>query len=108
MNRKYLPNLLRGSWNIEGIYEKVNGITRCKMYDETFIRTVQKFDIICIQETHVSETQPLPEIKDFYVIPHCRKVSSNNRYFGGFLDLLRKTIKRVLKLATMRTRIALK
>ena len=98
MNRKYLPNLLRvGSWNIEGIFEKVNGITQCKMHDETFIRTVQKFDIICIQETHVSETQPLPEIKDFYAIPHCRKVSSNNRYFGFFLVLLRKTIKNGIK-----------
>ena len=86
MSRKYIPNLLTvGSWNIEGIFEKVNGISKCKMQDETFINTLKKFDILCIQETHTSETQVLPEIKDFYAIPHCRKISSNNRFFGFFL-----------------------
>ena len=99
MHRNYIPNLLTvGSWNIGGIFEKVNGISKCKMQDETFINTLKKFDILCIQETHISETQELPEIKDFYAIPHCRKISSNNRFFGGFLILVRNTIKNGIKM----------
>ena len=53
---KYLSKLLTvGCWNIEGIYEKVNGINICKLEEDIFFEeTLKKHDILCIQETHAS------------------------------------------------------
>ena len=83
-----------GCWNIGGIYEKVNGDNICKLQYPAFLKTLHKFDILCLQETHVSADEALPIPEGFKAIPHCRKISSNNRYFGGFLLLIRKSISR--------------
>ena len=95
----YLPNLLTvGCWNIEGLYEKVNGTKLCKLDETIFQETLNKFDILCLQETHMAPEELLKDTENFYSIPHCRKISSNNRYFGGFLLFIIKIIKRVLQL----------
>lgn len=91
-----------GSWNIEGIYEKVNGVKLCKLNDPLFQKTLLKFDIMCLQETHVPVDEKLPSFKGFDSIPHCRGISSNNRYFGGFLIFIRKSIKMGLKIGKIR------
>ena len=72
-----------GCWNIEGIYEKVNGVNLCKLEDHTFQKILSKFDIFCLQETHVSQTEIIPRFEHFRTIPHCREKSANNRHFGG-------------------------
>ena len=95
MRATYMPNLLTiGCWNIQEIYEKVNDIKICEIDEDVFINTVEKFDILCIQETHTASDNLFAEIKGFQAIPHCRKVSSNNRYFGGFMVLVRNTIRK--------------
>ena len=82
----YLSNLLAvGCWNIEGLYKKVNGVKLCKMDDETFQATKNKFDILCLQETHTAPEDTFKECDDFYLVPHCRKKSTNNRYFRFFV-----------------------
>ena len=58
----------------------------------------KKFDILCLQETHTAPDHTFKECEDFYLVPHCRKKSSNNRYFGGFLLLIRKTIRKGIKI----------
>ena len=82
-----------GSWNIQGVYEKVNGIKVCKLNDTTFHNTLKKFDILCLQETHLPQDENLPQFEDHITIPHCRKMSANNRYFGGLLIFIRKSIR---------------
>ena len=65
----YLPNLLTvGCWNIEGIYENVNGIKVCKISDKTFDDTLQRFDILCLQETHTSQVETFNTIENFIAI----------------------------------------
>ena len=99
MNAKcFFTCLTVGCWNIEGLYEKINGVRLCKLEDPLFLKTLDKYDILCLQETHVSVSQDLPIPEGFKATPHCRKISSNNRYFGGFLVLVRKYIAKEVKI----------
>ena len=94
---KFGPKLLSvGCWNIEGIYQKINGVTISKLDDETFETTLNQFDILCLQETHASP-KDTPKFKNFVPIPHCREISGNKRYFGGMLLFIRKTIRKGIK-----------
>ena len=94
----FLPNLLTvGCWNIEGIYEKINGIKICKLEDETFQDMLKTFDILCLQETHTSQLENFKQVENFIAIPHCRKISKNNRYFGGMLLFIRKSLRKGVK-----------
>ena len=67
-----------------------------KLNDETFEKTLNKFDILCLQETHTSR-KDIPKFKNFVPIPHCREISGNKRYFGGMLLFIRKTIRKDVK-----------
>ena len=96
---KFIPKLLTvGIWNIEGLYEKINSTKSCKTETKTFQDTLKMFDILCLEETHVGKDEVLEEFKDFHTISHCRKKSENNRYFRGFLILIRKSIKKGVKI----------
>ena len=96
---KFLPNILTvGTWNIEGIYERVNGINVCKLEDETFEKTLKKFDILCLQETHLAKNESLSIPDNYVAIPHCRNISKNNRYFGGMLLLIKKLFRKGIKI----------
>ena len=68
-----LKILTVGCWNIQGLYERVNGIKICKLDDVDFQNWVKKFDILCLQETHISYEENIPILKGFCPIPHCRK-----------------------------------
>ena len=96
---KFIPRLLTvGCWNIEGLFEKINGTKVCKMEEETFRDTIKNFDILCLQETHIGNDEILTKLKDFHTTTHCRNKSANNRYFGGFLLLLRNSIRKGIKI----------
>ena len=90
----FFNSLTVGCWNIEGIYENVNAVKLCKIRDQVFLKTLNNFDILCLQETHVAEDDYIPIPKGFRLIPHC----SNYRYFGGFLILVRQSISRGIKI----------
>ena len=78
---------------MQGVYEKVNNLKISKLEDETFLKVLKKFDILCLQETHLGEND-IPDVPDDYVpIPHCRNMSGNKRYFGGMVLLVRKSIR---------------
>ena len=99
MTGRTIVNFLTvGCWNIEGIYEKVNGVYICKLEDHTFQKILNKCDILCLQETHVSQTEIIPRFENFQTIPHCREKSANNRYFGGMLIFIRETIVKGVKI----------
>ena len=91
---KFQEKLLSvGCWNMEGIYEKVNGTYVSKLEDETFLNTLNNFDILCLQETHTSK-KDIPKFEKFVAIPHCREISRNRRYFGGMLLIRRRTLRK--------------
>ena len=99
MVKLFLPKLLSvGCWNVQGLYDKVNGIKTCKLGEETFQNILKKFDILCLQESHVSKEHVNKTFKDYVAIPHCRSMSKNNRYFGGMLLYIKKTIRKGIKI----------
>ena len=77
---------------MEGIFENFNGAKLSKLDDPDFQKILNKFDILCLQETHVSDEADFEIPAGFRAIPHCRKISGNNRYFGGLLILIRKSV----------------
>ena len=97
-SRSLAKFLTVGCWNVEGIYEKVNGVKLSKLDEPTFLERTKKFDILCLQETHVPQSEVIPKFDDFYTIPHCREKSANNRHFGGMLLFIRRTIKKGIKI----------
>ena len=92
MSKCFFNFLTVGCWNIEGIYENFNGAKISKLEDPCFLKTLSRFDILCLQETHISQEENVKIPKGFRPIPHCRRISGNSRYFGGLLILIRKSI----------------
>ena len=68
------------------------------MQDEAFEDILKPFDILCLQETHTSQQEPFRTPENFVAIPHCRGISTNSRYFGGMLLLIRKQIRKGVKI----------
>ena len=96
---KFIPKLLTvGCWNFEGLFENVNGTKICKLEEKTFQDTIKKFDILCLQETHIGNDTSFTKLKEFHTIIHCRNKSANNRYFGGFLIFIRNSIRKGIKI----------
>ena len=82
-------NLTVGFWNIQGMTEKVNSCKLDKIKDPIFRNILKTFDILCLQETHLSQEEDIPPIEGYVPIPHCRRMSGNNRYFGEMLLLIK-------------------
>ena len=105
MKKKYLSNLLAvGCWNIDGLYDKVNGVYLCKMDEEVLQKMQRKFDILCLQETHSAPENIFKNNNDFVLLSHCREKSANNRYFGGILLMIRKNIRCGVKVGQIKDR----
>ena len=97
--KKAILNFLTvGCWNIESIYENINSVKISKLEQPFFLELLNKHDLFCIQETHVSENEFIPKPEGFEVVPHCRKISDNNRYFGGILVYIRSNIRAGMKI----------
>ena len=98
MHKTFLPNLLTvGCWNLEGIYEKVNSVKVSKLEQPAFLETLKKFDVLCIQEAHIGKEEPLKKIQGYTSRTHCRKISTNHRYFGGMILFIRESISKGIK-----------
>ena len=94
MVKLFSPRILTvGCWNIQGAYEKVNNVKINKLEDEVFQKVLRRFDILCLQETHLGPGDDPNVSEDYVSVPHCRRKSKNNRYFGGMLLLVKKSIR---------------
>ena len=91
----FFRTLTVGVWNIQGLYEKINGVKLSKLDEDIFKGTLRKHDIFCLQETHMASQENIASSlnKDFYIKTLGRSKSGNNRYFGGLLLFIRKSIK---------------
>ena len=88
-----------GVWNIHGIFCNINKSKLCKLDDPEFIRNISSFDILCLQETlsYPKCTNPL-SIEGFRVIPLYRKISGNNRHFGGSMLCIKNHVRNGVKI----------
>ena len=88
-----------GSWNMHGIYDTINKFQLNKLESPSFLNILKAHDILCLQETHVGQNDmPVEHLTDFKAIPHCRAISSNGRYYGGMMLLVRKNIRPGVKI----------
>ena len=87
---------------MEGAYFKVGSSYINKMHEPEFLKTVEAHDILCVQETHCGPNDiPSQHLdKTYKSIPHCRGKSANNRYFGGMILLIKKTIREGVKVTS--------
>ena len=70
-----------------------------KLEDTNFLGVLKAHDILCLQETHCGQNDLMSShLKTYNSIPHCRKMSSNNRYFGGMMLLIRRTVRKGVKI----------
>ena len=98
ISRCIFNNLAVGCWNIEGADEKINSVKISKLEQPFFKNTLKRFDIFCVQETHLSEDEKIPEINGYDATPHSQKISGNNRYFGGMIVYIKTCIKKGIKI----------
>ena len=92
-SRCIFNSLTVGCWNIQGVLEKVQSSKINKLDDPFFRSILNKFDILCLQETHLSQDDTIPEATGYVSIPHCRTKSKNNRYFGGMIIYIKASIR---------------
>ena len=75
-----------GVWNIHGLFAKINKFKLNKLDEPEFMKRLKKFDIFCLQEILCGpqDTKSL-SVPGYRILPFHRKVSTNNRYYGGSL-----------------------
>ena len=87
-----------GCWNIQGTYEKVNGVKISKLNEIFYDNILKSYDIICLQETHLAPDDDITQFKGYVATPHCRNKSNNNRHFGGMTLYIRSSISEGVKI----------
>ena len=84
-----------GCWNIHGLFVSINKSKMCKLDDDEFIKRLKCYDILCLQEIQCGQkdTQSL-SVEGYHLHPFHRKISKNNRHFGGSLIMIKKDHKK--------------
>lgn len=73
-------------WNVGGVY--TGGLD--KTNDPIFLKSIEKYDLVFLAETHLGYNSTIKNIGPFHYHPICRYVTrANNRHVGG-LAVLRK------------------
>ena len=84
-----------GCWNIHGLFDKINKNKICKLKDEEFIKRLQHFDILCLQEIQCGPSDTLGLSVEGYLLKSFhRTISNNNRYFGGSVMLVKTSVRK--------------
>ena len=99
----YLANMFKhykhinvGYWNVDGLVEKVNNTAFNKLSDIDFVRVIKRMDLFCLSETHVGPDLNIA-LDNYYVYKSCRRISANNRFFGGFCIFISNFISKGMK-----------
>ena len=82
-------NLSIASWNMNGLKSK----THCKLEDDYFVSLIDKYDIICLSETHVGPdiSLTIPGYKAFKT--HREKHPNAKKFSGGLVVFIKSTIE---------------
>ena len=84
-----------GCWNIHGLFVSIDKSKICKMEDDEFIKRLQCYDILSMQEIKCGQkdTQGLT-VEGYHLYRFDRKIRKNNRHFGGSLIFIKKDHKK--------------
>ena len=93
--KKNLFNFINiGVWNIQGLFTKVNYLKLNKLEDPEIFKRITSFELLCIQETQcTTKDAQSSQVPGYLVYAFHRKISKNNRYFGGSAILIKKELK---------------
>ena len=88
-----------GVWNIHGLFTNVNNFKLSKIEDPGFKKRLKLFEILCLRETQCgpSDTKSL-YLQGYRLFPYHRKISGNNRYYGGTLIIVKCEIRSGIKI----------
>ena len=79
------------SWNIHGIFSKINGFTYCKLQNPDFINHTATKQIFCLVETqHTADDIEHLQILGFKCFQTCRKKLKFGRKHGGLAVYVRE------------------
>lgn len=82
-------------WNVGGLKSRGND----KTSDPLFIKSIERYDLAFLAETHLGHDSQVTTIGSFLYHPVCRAVTkSNNRYFGGIAILRKPSLKTHVKI----------
>ena len=79
-------------WNIQGIFTRKYGKRSSKILDSRFMKRLQSFDILCLQEIQCGPHDLTHLQKGYQVHSFHRKISDNKRYYGGSVIFIKNTI----------------
>ena len=96
MGLKFFNHINVGYWNVHGILERINNHNESKLSDPDFPKLFKNIDLFCLSETHIGPDFGMT-LKGFKSIKSCRKISGNNRYFGGLCIFISNLIKQDVK-----------
>ena len=96
MGLKFFNHINVGYWNVHGILERINNHNESKLSDPDFPKLFKNIDLFCLSETHIGPDFGMT-LKGFKSIKSCRKISGNNRYFGGLCIFISNLIKQGVK-----------
>ena len=83
-------------WNVHGSVEKVNNTVFNNIFDTDFVRVVKGMDLVCLSETHVGPDFNI-SLDNYRTYKSCRKISANNRFYGGLCVFTSNIIKKGVK-----------
>ena len=88
-----------GVWNIHGLFVKINNYKLNKLDDSEFLKRLKQFEILCLQEIHCgqSDTKSL-FVEGYKLFPFHRRISNNNRHYGGSLIFVKNEIRDGVKI----------
>ena len=88
-----------GVWYIHGNFCNINKVKINKLNDPEFRKRLRSFEILCLQETQCgpNETASL-SVEGYKLFPFHRKISGNNRHFGGSLLIIKSEIRPGIKI----------
>ena len=67
-----------------------------KLSDDDFINILKRMDLFCLSETHIGPDFDV-FLENFHTYKSCRKLSANNRFFGGLCVFTSVYIKNGVK-----------
>ena len=92
-----MVSIITTSIRIHGLTKKVHNSVVNELLDSDFVKVLKKLDLFCLPETHCGPDFNVM-LQDFHVYKSCRKVSANNRLFGGLCIFTSKLTKNRVKI----------
>ena len=95
---KFSNNLAVDSWNIDGVFQRIDNERLCKLSDSNIIHNIRKFDIIGLLETHCGPNDNL-HLDNYYIFQvHRRKSPKAHRFSGGIAIAIKQDIRKGIKI----------